>query len=197
VIPLLLLACAHPAPGTSETDPGAPFAAAERGAARLVRDPARGGAPLSGDASPLPPFRGVDRAVDTYVGPSACAGCHAAEHAVWSASAHAHAHDALAPRGAFDPRCFRCHVSGFGSPGGYPAGGLDHVSCEACHGPASGHLARVAAGGSDPGWGALPADARACVACHTWENSPDFTWDGYWPAVAHGPRVAGAGEHGR
>lgn len=181
---LLLLACRAPA----STDPAAPFAAADAVAARLVRDPRRGGPALAGDASPLPPFRGVDRSTARYVGPPVCAACHAAEATTWSATPHAHAMDALITRErANDPRCFRCHITGYGSPGGArtaeaPAG-LDAVGCEACHGPGSDH---VAAPGRAGAYGDLPAAAAACTGCHTWENSPDFTWEGYWPRITHG-----------
>jgi hypothetical protein len=35
------------------------------------------------------------------------------------------------------------------------------------------------------GYGELPSDGAACVACHTWDNSPDFTFGAYWPRVKH------------
>jgi hypothetical protein len=157
---LLLLAC-HPAPPLP-VDPATRFDAA-------TAEAARGGPPLPGDASPLPPFRDVDRSVATYVGADTCVACHAGAAATWAASGHAHAMTALEARQrANDPRCFRCHVTGYGSPGGYPA-------------PAA-----LRAVGCDHAYGTLPATAAACVGCHSWENSPDFTWETYWPRVAHG-----------
>ena len=187
----LVLGCHFAAPpGTGVPgDPATPFAAADLEATRLVRDPARGGAPLPGDASPLPPFRGVDRATARYVGPTACGACHSAAATTWSTSAHSRAFAALVERQrANDPRCFRCHVTGYGSAGGYASGaapeGAAAVGCEACHGPGSDHLAAGREAAAQ--YGELPASAAACTACHTWENSPDFSWADYWPQIAHG-----------
>ncbi|MFZ5476179.1 MAG: cytochrome c family protein [Myxococcota bacterium] len=175
---IALLACAHP---VREPLPVADHAAAEARAAALVPDPARGGPAVASGASPLPPFRGVDRAVAVYVGPEACLACHPV---AWRDTAHARAMETLeASRAAFDPACFRCHATGFGHPGGYAGArtpALAAVTCEACHGPGSAH---VAAPGS--GYGVLPEDGAACVACHTHDNSPDFRFDAYWARVAH------------
>ncbi len=191
---LLVLGCHGVAPTTTlpSTDPAAPFAAADAEAARLVRDPARGGPALPGDASPLPPFRGVDRGTARYLGPAVCAGCHAEVAATWGATAHAHAMDALVERQrSNDPRCFRCHVTGYGSPSGYGTAdaepGLGAVGCEACHGPGSDHVAATGASrGKSGSYGELPTSAAACTGCHTWENSPDYLWATHWPRIAHG-----------
>lgn len=174
---LWLLACAHRDPL-----PEAPFLDAERRAASRVPDPARGGPPVSPTASPLPPFRGVDRATARYVGPGACAACHADAFAAWPATSHARALVPLAEaRRDHDPACLRCHVTGLGHPGGFPsADDLAAVTCEACHGPGSAH---VAAPGR--GYGTLPKGMAACVACHTHDTSPDFAFDERWPLIAH------------
>jgi hypothetical protein len=177
---LLLLACT-PARPVVEPLPTGEHVAAEARAAALVPDPARGGPPIPEGASPLPPFLGVDRAEARYVGPDVCLGCHPA---AWTETAHAHAMATLAANdAAFNPACFRCHVTGFGHPGGYTGAktpALAAVTCEACHGPGSAHV-----GGGKTGYGALPEDGAACVACHTHDNSPDFRFDAYWPRVAH------------
>ena len=128
-----------------------------------------GGVSRQPGASPLPPL--------LYVGSAPCAGCHAAAGAIWAASAHAHARDTLREaQHGFDSECLPCHQTGLGH-----AGGLDHVGCEACHGPASAHLASPSAA-----YGLLPKGADACVACHTPTNSPDFVFEPYWTAIAHG-----------
>jgi hypothetical protein len=163
--------------------------AAQAAAVARVPDPSRGGPPVGEASSPLPPFLGVDRAGATYVGAEACAACHPAAGAAWRASSHAHALDTLrsAHAGA-DPRCLACHVTGLGHPGGWadrrarvPKAALDGVGCESCHGPGSAHVAAPAAG-----YGDLPADGSACVACHTHDTSPEFRWETRWPRVAHG-----------
>lgn len=129
------------------------------------------------DGSPLPPFR-AEKA--EYSGSSTCGACHPAEAAVWQRTAHAHAMDVLVERQrSHDPRCFRCHVTGFGFAGGFPAADRAMVGCEACHGPASRHVA------GDRSYSRLPAGPESCLPCHTWENSPDFTWKTYWPPVSH------------
>lgn len=180
---MLLLACLAPRPGTEPNS--ASRAAESRTAATLrVPDPARGGPFVGQGASPLPPFLGVSRASARYVGVEACGPCHAAATAVWTASAHAHARATLvAAQKGYDPACLSCHVTGLGHPGGW-SGDTDlargQVGCEACHGPGSDHVTAPAAG-----YGVLPADASACVACHTHDNSPDFSWVRYWPEVQH------------
>ena len=192
---VLLLACAGapsaPPPTiersvAEEPQPTAAHEAWEADALARVPDSARGGPPLHPSQSPLPPFMGVDRGTARYVGSESCASCHPAAWAAWAPSAHAHAVETL--RGAdraYDPSCLRCHVTGLGHPGGFDnheaSPGLTAVGCEACHGPGSAH---TAAPGS--AYGQLPAGGAACVACHSHDNSPSFTWETYWPVVSHG-----------
>jgi hypothetical protein len=156
--------------------------AAAGAAFERVPDPARGGAPVSPASSPLPPFTGVDRATATYVGPGACEGCHPEVVAAWTGTAHARAWATLERvQASHDPACVRCHVQGLGHPGGFPAAPqLRDVGCEACHGPGSDHVQSAVAG-----YGDLPRDGSACVACHTADTSPDFRWETRWPSVAH------------
>ena len=178
----LWLGCRTPAPPppVSEPLPTAYHEAARAEADERVPDPARGGPPLHPSSSPLPPFTGVDRSSATYVGSDTCRGCHVAASASWSASAHSHAREVLAER-RNDPGCLQCHTTGLGHPGGFSGGErLQHVGCEACHGPASDHVAAPAAG-----YGELPRSPAACVACHTHDQSPDFRWELAWPAIAH------------
>ncbi|MFN7144346.1 MAG: multiheme c-type cytochrome, partial [Myxococcota bacterium] len=165
--------------------PTAYHRAAEAEAKARVPDPARGGPPVSDAASPLPPFLGVSRADARYVGADTCAACHPTAAGAWKASAHAHALATLKDNQAgSNPSCLPCHVTGFGHPGGWAGAAtptLADVGCEACHGPGSAHVAAPAAG-----YGDLPRGPAACVACHTHDNSPDFRFDAYWPAIVHG-----------
>ncbi|MCB9741346.1 MAG: cytochrome c family protein [Alphaproteobacteria bacterium] len=179
-ITYITLSCARPPP------PEAPAAPSAFEPLPLIRDPARGGPPIHASAAPLPPFQGVSRATATYVGGETCAGCHPAAAEVWTRSAHAHAYETLqGAQRAFDPSCLRCHTVGLGHPGGFEnpgaTPGLSQVGCEACHGPGSDHVQ-----GQKAGYGALPMGPAACQACHTEDNSPDFTWEGYWARVSHG-----------
>lgn len=207
---VLLLACRGlipTSPRALEPDPDARFVAAGVEAARLVPSPTRGGPGLIALASPLPPFTGVDRATADYRGASACAGCHADEHAIWTASAHAGAWEPLEREAAsLRPDCVGCHSTGYLQPTGFrdtagagartgPAPGasaLIHVGCEACHGPGSDHVKEQALGGSAtsapsaaPPYGTLPSSMAACVACHTWERSPEFHFVEAWAKIAH------------
>jgi hypothetical protein len=100
-----------------------------------------------------------------------CAKCHNKEAKAWKDSRHARAMDSLKPvteaedKARFallqkakldpskdysaDPKCLRCHATGFGKEGGYPetvtdgnreaAAALGNVTCEACHGAASAY----------------------------------------------------------
>lgn len=185
---LVLVACAaHTTPNS------AAHAARHRAAAeRRVPDPTRGGPPIADGAAPLPPFVGVSRGEARYVGADVCAACHPGAAAVWATTAHARARDVLLVRSkAWDPECLRCHVTGLGHPGGWAGEDqpqLGFVGCEACHGPGSAHAIAPAAG-----YGALPHDASACVACHTHDNSPDYRWSGYWPQIRHGREAPARG----
>ena len=147
----------------------------------LIPNASRGGPNIRNDQAPLPPFTGVDRSRDSYVGNAICGGCHPAAQSSWEKSAHAHAIDTLTKeRRAHDPSCLRCHTTGFLHPGSTLTPETANVGCESCHGPASGHIQRPL---ND--YGKLPASGAACVACHTLDNSPDFIWEDYWPPIAH------------
>jgi len=86
-----------------------------------------------------------------YIGSEKCMGCHAQEYAKWKQTPHSHALDALkniAKRPGlrnYDPECVQCHVVGLGYQTGYQDSErtpmLEHVGCESCHGPGSGHAA--------------------------------------------------------
>ncbi len=104
----------------------------------------------------------------TYVGSTACKKCHLKEHKSWAATKMGKAIDILKPGNSkeakekfkldpakdysTDATCLKCHTVGFGKPGGYavPTAGdekaakdaakLEHVGCEACHGPGSAYV---------------------------------------------------------
>lgn len=174
-------------PRALEADPNVAFDAAAVEAARIVPDAARSGPALHPFASPLPPFSGVDRSKDRYVGEAVCAACHPAAAAAWTSTRHAVAWAALEQAVASARLdCVGCHSTGYLHPGGYgtpDAPPLTGVQCEACHGPGSSH---VAAGGRGGVYGELPASQAACVACHTWNTAPDFRYTVAWEGVAHG-----------
>lgn len=187
MILLVLLACSRGTPPAVivEPLPVDEHLAAEASASERVGDPSRNGPATHPAMAPLPPFLGVDRKTATYVGATVCSTCHPEASSTWSESGHAHARDVLSESSrANDPSCLRCHTTGFGHPGGFGSGGdnnkLGHVGCESCHGPGSDHTALPRAG-----YGDLPQDFSACVACHTHDNSPGFEWPSYWSSIQH------------
>ena len=110
-----------------------------------------------------------------YTGVTPCRDCHAKEVLQWEASRHAAAFATLVKkRQEGNPDCLECHVTGFGIAGGYAPGGqpdLRAVQCEACHGPGHRHRGR--------GGISLRVPEKVCQGCHTTENSPTFTYEGY------------------
>ena len=118
-----------------------------------------------------------------FTGPSRCIGCHRWQQDTWKATNHAKSLDAL--KSAFrshDPECVVCHVTGLETQGGYVSGSatpdMGSVSCESCHGAASGHVANPEAPWRRPG-------ERECLACHTPDHSPRFVFAEYLPKIDH------------
>lgn len=85
----------------------------------------------------------------TYVGVKACKPCHSTApkgeiYEKWVASGHSKAFANLPAESKKDAKCFACHTTGAGKTGGYDpaaknAADLEGVTCEACHGAASGY----------------------------------------------------------
>lgn len=133
------------------------------------------------DASRLPP---PPPAESRFAGVGACAGCHLSIVAQWAKTPHAAAWKTLV-RG--DKRaqasCIPCHVTGHGEPGGFlderATPHLTGVGCEACHGPAAGHLA-------DPARPYGKTGLASCTSCHTAEMDPTFNYYQDRQRVMHG-----------
>jgi hypothetical protein len=125
---------------------------------------------------------------NVFAGAKQCAACHATAHDVWRKTKHAKAFSALeAVNKHFDPDCIVCHVVGFNKPGGFidlsVSGFLTDVQCESCHGAARTH---VESGGrrKTPNSDWFPV--QMCLQCHVGDHSPDFNFESYWKAIAHG-----------
>ena len=130
----------------------------------------------------------------SFVGSDACESCHPREYATWEKSAHADSLDSLrAKRKDDETACLRCHVTGFGRPGGFVEGtrakeqkNFARVGCESCHGPGQGHIhSRAKTAQAEPGSGAddivsLGDKCDSCVilqicgSCHDDANDPGF-----------------------
>lgn len=121
-----------------------------------------------------------------YSGSETCGACHALEYATWALTPHASAFDTLATHGAERrDECVRCHVVGFGEPGGYAAGqsqGTQHsdyenVGCESCHGRGGPHRS--------PGFADAGGPDAVCAGCHDAKHSLGFDLATFRPRVSH------------
>jgi hypothetical protein len=119
-------------------------------------------------------------------GSESCRECHEEDYLLWKKSKHAQAWETLrAKDGQRDPECQRCHVQGYGLPGGFVSAGRSadrvNVGCEDCHGPSAAHCRKTEI---PTGW----ADnaKQKCIVCHDDENSPKFDYDTYWEKIRHG-----------
>lgn len=150
----------------------------------------------------------------TYVGTTACGECHKSSAELWTQTKHAHAWKTLEEREAVDgwpvskhPDCVLCHTVGYGEVSGFvnPAKtpDLEAVGCEVCHGPGSAHVdvmralaARESTTGKKASSDELqkaradgklqPADAKTCIRCHNFDQSPGFDFLERWPKIKHG-----------
>ncbi|HSQ74603.1 MAG TPA: cytochrome c family protein [Bacteroidota bacterium] len=152
-------------------------------------------------------------AENKYVGTKACAMCHKAKDkgeasVIWQKSAHANAYKTLQNEQSAKiakekgltvpaneaPECLKCHVTGGGV-----AKNVDKtfdmkegVTCEACHGAASGFKTMHAkkenkAKAVEAGMLTGDAAKKTCETCHN-KQSPTFKgfkYDEYWAKIAH------------
>ncbi|MGE3351358.1 MAG: multiheme c-type cytochrome [Planctomycetota bacterium] len=125
-----------------------------------------------------------------------CMVCHERQYFDWLASGHAHAMRSLQAIGkAEDGKCVRCHVVGWGAPGGYDADGgaradlLASVQCETCHQPGGPHA--VAADGTPVP--RTPITAATCTGCHDEEHSLGFDFPRFVDLVRHRSDLLTAG----
>jgi hypothetical protein len=78
----------------------------------------------------------------TYTGSKRCASCHFQQYLAWKKTKHSKTFDLLPAQYAKDPKCLKCHTTGYGEPTGYKDASdtsLEGTTCEACHGPGSAH----------------------------------------------------------
>jgi hypothetical protein len=149
---------------------------------------------------------GTVAAENKYVGTKTCAMCHKAKDKgeafpIWQKSAHAGAFKTLQSEAAIkigkdkglakppaeSPECLKCHVTG-----GAAAEVKEGVTCEGCHGAASGYKtlhtkAENKAKAVEAGLITGDASMKTCVTCH---NSDSPTFKGfkaaeYWAKIEH------------
>lgn len=158
------------------------------------------------------------QAENKYVGVAKCKACHSVEkmgglaYKVWEKTPHANAYKTLlgdaAKKVAKDkglktapsesPECLKCHVTGGGAAKNVDAGFKkeDGITCEACHGAASGYLAvhskkDDASKAKAKAAGQMLGDktGKACETCHNSENpthKTDFKMKEMWAKIEHG-----------
>ena len=158
---------------------------------------------------------GSSYADNKYVGVAKCKACHSVEkmgglaYKVWEKSAHAKAFETLKTKAAEEfakkkgltkpasesPECLKCHVAGGGTAPEVKK--EEGVTCEACHGAASGYLSlhnkktpedkeKAKAAGL-----VIDKEGKVCLKCH---NSESPTFKGFsfaemWKKIEHaGPK---------
>jgi len=126
------------------------------------------------------------RPAQTIAGSAACKPCHDEDCRTWKKSKHAAAWKALVDKDAqFNPDCQRCHVTGYGEPGGFQTvRGTPQrvgVGCESCHGMSLEHWKKTSTRTQ------LAEQSKdRCRRCHDRENSPKFDYETYWAKIQHG-----------
>jgi hypothetical protein len=106
-----------------------------------------------------------------YVGSNKCMACHAAQHKTWQRTKHAKAFALLQGDEVKNADCVKCHVTGFGKPGGFtsveatPA--LENVGCEVCHGPGNAHMEAALNAPESGTWDKkIIKTPQSCTQCH-------------------------------
>ncbi len=124
----------------------------------------------------LAPCSLLHAAQQGYAGSATCLTCHDNLARDWPQSRHARAFESLKKSGQENlPGCVRCHVTGFGSTGGFidqeltPA--LAGVQCEECHGLGAAHAAAP-----DRHRPVARPQAETCRRCHTSGQDPNFDY---------------------
>lgn len=113
-----------------------------------------------------------------FIGSRACPQCHLQRYQLWLQGPHAGALISLPADKVRDPKCLRCHSTGYGYQGGYqPEEGFDDlkgVGCEACHGPGNHHVET----GRETFTALINCPdclrGRVCLKCHVLKIDPDF-----------------------
>ena len=154
----------------------------------------------------------VGNAENKFIGAKKCAMCHkggkgGTSYTVWEKSKHAGAYKTLTTEAAQKiakekglkvaaneaPECLKCHVTGGGVAKNVDASFKkeEGVTCEACHGAASGFAMVHMSGNLDKakaaGMEAGDKSEKFCTTCH---NSASPTFKGFkademWAKIAH------------
>jgi hypothetical protein len=155
---------------------------------------------------------GVALSQNKYVGTKLCGSCHKSgkggtSYAVWEKTAHAKAYQTLLGEAAKKiavekglktapaetEACLKCHVTGGGTAKNVEAGFKkeEGVTCEACHGAASGykmvHTKGDLAKSKEAGMVLAGKDGKSCETCHNAESPTfkGFKFEEMWAKIEH------------
>lgn len=127
---------------------------------------------------------GADTDSIEHVGAARCKMCHNKADSGkffddWEKGPHAKAFDLLKPEEQKDPKCQKCHTTGFEKPGGFASlektPKMVGVQCESCHGPGQLHMKSKAGNVIPHAW---EPEEETCKKCHNPE-SPTWKEDRY------------------
>jgi len=134
-------------------------------------------------AEPAPPTG------QCYTGTKPCASCHYQQFRTWRPTSHAASLVGMPAKYVNDGECLKCHLTGFGAPCGYTTGSspsvfcnLSSVTCEACHGPGSKHVACAKTFISSP---PLGPDLEKMVRGTIYQNPPGSVCVRCHPSQSH------------
>lgn len=159
---------------------------------------------------------GTGLAQNKYVGAKFCGACHKSgkggtAFAVWEKTRHASAFKTLLGEAAIkiakekglktapseSPECLKCHVTGGGAAKNVETTFKkeEGVTCESCHGAASGYKMvhakgdiqkSIAAGMIEP-----DKEGKSCETCHNAESPThkEFKYAAMWAKIEHGKPV--------
>lgn len=114
-----------------------------------------------------------------YVGDNEkkCAMCHKEQVAAWKKWDMAKSWETVSKHKDFADKCIKCHVTGYGEPGGFVSiektPKLANVQCEACHGPAGEHMAVPLSDKVKKAETMKKPTEANCKTCHN-KESPTF-----------------------
>jgi hypothetical protein len=122
--------------------------------------------------------KAVEKPAHEYVGAAGCKMCHSGPakgsiYETWEKTKHAQAFTNLPAEGQKNPKCFACHTTGFGKPGGFDpaaptAAKMQNVGCEACHGGGKDYkgMAVMKDKAKAIEAGLIVPDVSTCKGCH-------------------------------
>jgi len=122
---------------------------------------------------------GAEEEKATYVGENEtkCKVCHPEQAKVMLKTKMFQSFSALKEEQQADPKCVKCHVTGYGEESGFKSfketPKLINVQCEACHGPASLHLKAPITDKEKRKATVKMPTKDDCLKCHN-KEFPDF-----------------------